>query len=443
MGSTRRKTLTEIKIIARDRGGRLLSNSYKNNRQKLKWECANNHTWYATFHDVSSSNSWCPKCSGKARLTISELKKIAKSKGGELLSKKIINSKTKLKWKCADGHTWQAQPTCIKNQGEWCPYCNSFPNEEKCRYILEFLLQTPFKKNRTFIGSRIELDGYSKKHDLAFEFQGIQHYEYKRYFHKDSTVFKRNQERDKEKERLCQESGIKLIVIPYFVTYQKGSLPEYIAAKLKELKIPLKKKLKDFSFRGFQKHISELNTLNRIAKQRGGKLLSQEYLGLHSKLQWQCGKGHKWFATPSNVKNNKSWCLKCSGSEKKTILQMQTIAKSKGGKCLSDKYINSHTKLLWECKKGHQFSASALHVINSKSWCRECSGTKPLTIEEMQTIALRRGGKCLSPEYKNCNTKLLWQCDAGHTWLATPLSVKHGKTWCLTCFRIRTASSKR
>ncbi|MCP4898302.1 MAG: hypothetical protein GY906_15115, partial [bacterium] len=39
-----------------------------------------------------------------------------------------------------------------------------------------------------------------------------------------------------------------------------------------------------------------------------------------------------------------------------------------GGKCLSDTYINTHTKLLWECKQGHQWEAKPSN-IKSGRWC--------------------------------------------------------------------------
>jgi len=32
---------------------------------------------------------------------------------------------------------------------------------------------------------------------------------------------------------------------------------------------------------------------------------------------------------------------------------MQQVAKKRGGKCLSEKYVNAKTKLEWECRKGH------------------------------------------------------------------------------------------
>ena len=32
---------------------------------------------------------------------------------------------------------------------------------------------------------------------------------------------------------------------------------------------------------------------------------------------------------------------------------MQDLAKKYNGRCLTKKYINVHTKLLWECEKGY------------------------------------------------------------------------------------------
>ena len=55
-----------------------------------------------------------------------------------------------------------------------------------------------------------------------------------------------------------------------------------------------------------------------------------------------------------------------------------------------------------------------------------------LTIEEMYEIAKARGGKCLSTKYVNSNTNLDWECAEGHQWSATPGNVKAGK-WCKVC----------
>jgi len=91
-----------------------------------------------------------------------------------------------------------------------------------------------------------------------------------------------------------------------------------------------------------------------------------------------------------------SWCPYCVGTAKLTIEEMHQIAKSRGGKCLSDKYINNATKLKWQCKKGHVWETIPMAVKRHKgtkgSWCPQCNGTIKLTIKEMRQIAKSRGG---------------------------------------------------
>jgi hypothetical protein len=45
-----------------------------------------------------------------------------------------------------------------------------------------------------------------------------------------------------------------------------------------------------------------------------------------------------------------------------TIEEMQEIAKSKGGECLSEKYVNAHSKLEWKCSRGHIWSATPSNI---------------------------------------------------------------------------------
>jgi hypothetical protein len=50
------------------------------------------------------------------------MQQLAQSKGGSCISTEYINSKKKLKWRCVNGHKWDATPHDIK-QGAWCPIC--------------------------------------------------------------------------------------------------------------------------------------------------------------------------------------------------------------------------------------------------------------------------------------------------------------------------------
>jgi len=128
-------------------------------------------------------------------------------------------------------------------------------------------------------------------------------------------------------------------------------------------------------------------------------------------------------------------------STKITIKDMQMIAMERGGKCLSLEYVNSQTKLLWECKAGHRWEAIPNNIKQGR-WCLECAGTKKLTLQDMQMIARERGGKCLSQKYVNTYRKLLWECREGHQWEALPNNIKKG-TWCRACYLLRRANQRK
>ena len=126
---------------------------------------------------------------------------------------------------------------------------------------------------------------------------------------------------------------------------------------------------------------------------------------------------------------------KLGNATRLTIDEMQALAKSREGKCLSKKYVNSSTNLKWQCSEGHIWKAMPMNIKVGK-WCPYCAGKLLLSIDEMRDIALERGGKCLSDKYINSRKKLIWECVEGHTWEATPNNVKRG-TWCPVCKRIK------
>lgn len=58
---------------------------------------------------------------------------------------------------------------------------------------------------------------------------------------------------------------------------------------------------------------------------------------------------------------------------------------------------------------------------------------RKVSIEECKQLAIERGGECLSKEYKNCYTKMLWKCEKGHEWQTNYTNILHKGTWCPTC----------
>ncbi len=112
-----------------------------------------------------------------------------------------------------------------------------------------------------------------------------------------------------------------------------------------------------------------------------------------------------------------------------TIEKMKHAAEKRDGKCLSTAYTNAKTKLLWECSKGHRWTALPHNITTYKSWCPECSGRKRRNIADMQVLAKAKNGQCLSTVFKGVDEKIEWQCGDGHRWFTRPDSIRRG-TWC-------------
>ena len=84
---------------------------------------------------------------------------------------------------------------------------------------------------------------------------------------------------------------------------------------------------------------------------------------------------------------------------KYTIQHMKRIALEKEGKCLSEEYFNDETKLKWMCSKGHTWDASYT-IVRQGGWCTQCAknDTGRGKLEELQQIAKQKGTKKKDPE---------------------------------------------
>jgi hypothetical protein len=118
-----------------------------------------------------------------------------------------------------------------------------------------------------------------------------------------------------------------------------------------------------------------VSKLKKIALEREGLFLSEVFINNKLPVKWQCKEGHQWKARTDNVLLGK-WCPKCGNLEKGqyrklNIEHCQEIAASRNGKCLSKKYKNCTTNLLWQCNKGHKWHQK-LQVIKRGHWCPHC-----------------------------------------------------------------------
>lgn len=103
--------------------------------------------------------------------------------------------------------------------------------------VLEQILDSSVQRNirPNFLrnhetGKNMELDCYNEEYSIAVEYNGVQHYKFPSVFYKTEEEFMNQVYRDRLKLQLCDESGVYLISIPYWVDMY-GSEEQHIKEK--------------------------------------------------------------------------------------------------------------------------------------------------------------------------------------------------------------------
>ncbi|MCX6707587.1 MAG: hypothetical protein NT001_05615 [Candidatus Woesearchaeota archaeon] len=207
----RKLTIEDVQKIALFNKGKCLSKSYKNNASKLEFVCKEGHRFLKSYAHLKYQ--WCPVCSKHKKKTIEDMHEFAKSRGLQCLSEKYVNNRGKLKWKCEDGHEWSS-PYDGLQQGKGCPICAFGKSERICRAYFEELFKEKFPKFKPVWlinsrGNRMELDGYCKNLNIAFEYQGMQHYKSLKIFNRCRNLATQKLD-DQLKKKLFKKKGVLL-----------------------------------------------------------------------------------------------------------------------------------------------------------------------------------------------------------------------------------------
>lgn len=381
----RRITIEDAQAHAKELGGLCLSEKYVNARTHLRWRCAEGHEWEAVPDSVMRAESWCPSCAGKKAYDLVDLQKIAEGYGGKLLSTEARGAHKLLKWRCADSHEWEATPSNVKNNGSWCPDCKYYKSEGLCRIAFEQIFQVPFPRKRpSWLLSKNgkRMELDGYNADLALAF------EYHGIQHFKTHMFG-STEADLEKRKQADHWKREKCA-------QKGvTLVEII-------------------------HRDDLSTLPHLILDR---------LPAMSALRAKVDPSLK--VDFSQHYDNVSLVRRASEA-----------AATRGGKLLSKTIKNGKDRIRLQCSEGHVWTTVFEKIVNEKTWCPKCAGNTPLSIKEMQIIAAERGGKCLSDVYDGSQKHLTWQCAEGHTWSARASHVKRG-SWCPKCGIANRARGRR
>jgi hypothetical protein len=363
--------IATMMVLARKRGGRCISTLYANTTVPLLWECASGHQWSAVPASIRKG-TWCPDCAGVRRLTLEQMKEMAKSRGGRCLSKCYRNGATKLMWRCSAGHEWNAAPLQIK-KGHWCPFC-----AHVAPLTLPLLQRTAAQKD----GWCLSLVYLNSSHPVRWKC-AIGH-EWLARAHSIRAgnwcpVCAHNQRlRIEEVRQIARERGGRCLS----TSYKNASTPLVWVCN--------------------QGH------------------------------QWRaCAASVK-----GGRRRKGSWCRECYNGrrrfhERRSITGMRELAIARGGACLSTEYLGSKFKLTWKCNYDHRWQAAPSYVVQG-SWCPVCARNQRLSLPFFWELAASRGGICLSEAYANERTSLLWRCARGHEWKAVPAKIKRG-SWCPIC----------
>lgn len=324
--------------------------------------------------------------------------------------------------------------------------------EEICRYYFESIFKTPFPSIRpnwllNEQGKRIEFDGYSEKFKIAFEHQGIQHYQKVEHF-QDDNRFEKLKHHDALKRKICKREGIILFQIPQlYKLLTPEELPNWLNENFRKAGI------EGYIARPLEINVDSIHRRDRIKQYRdvveakGGKLIADKFLSAHQKVRVVCKDGHEWETSFNSIKSD-HWCPYCAGQKGNFLKILKDHCKARGGRCLDTTWRGNTFKYTFECSEKHQWKAVSSNVLPRKSspkgsWCPRCHGNNEYSIEDIQKIAKKLGGKCLSNEYLGMNKKLDWECTEGHRWSATPSGAVHRGTWCPKCGRRKASKSKQ
>ena len=249
--------------------------------------------------------------------------------------------------------------------------------------MLERMIGVRFSKARpswllSNYGKRMELDGYAASLGLAFEYHGEQHYRFSPLFHASQQKFEERQKYDRWKRRVCQRRGITLLEIPYHLPRQR--LQSYLFDLLDRKGFGVfcdNKPIEIGDLRLGNQKIRD--SLRALAASKGGRLLSDFYIDADTKLFWRCKYGHEWNASPASIRRG-SWCGICGDKRSAikrahAIEEMKALGAKKGGLCLSDNYKNHKSRLRWRCAANHEWETQA-SVILGGHWCPKCQSLR-------------------------------------------------------------------
>ena len=444
--------------------------------RKVWWKCSKGHEWEAVINSRTGSGRGCPICANQKVLKgYNDLATIFPEFLPEWNYKKnkvspseiIARTGKKYWWICKLGHEYEASPL-DRFYGRGCSICNTERSTSIGEKTILYYIQQNYKGKiiPNFRDKKIknkEIDIFLPNLLIGVEYDGI-------YFHK-------NKLRDKEKDKICLENGIKIIHIAEskmedkieenYIYYNVNKFNNIEFAIHKLLNILFGKKEYDINISRdrikiynlidyYEKEKSLLNNYPEIAKEwhptKNGKL-QPEFVsyGSSKKVWWKCKLGHEYEAIIySRIRG--SGCPYCAGQK---VLEGYNDLKTKNPELAKEWHSTkngdlksemltyaSNKKVWWKCSKGHEWEASIYSRNNDGRGCPYCANQKVLKgYNDLKTKNSELAKEWhptknnnLTPNdvIPNSHKKVWWKCSKGHEWEAT-IGNRNRGTGCPKC----------
>lgn len=292
----KRFTYEEVYNYFKEQGCELLSNEYKNNKQKLEFICKCGNRDKKDFKEFKK-HPFCKKCSKVPRYTYEEVKRYFKENGCVLLSETYVNNRQLLKYQCSCGN-------------------------------ISFIRFDSFKR-----GTRCKQCGYKKVRET-------QNYSYEEVYN------------------IFQENNCLLLTKEYINNKQKL---EYICNCGNKSTITLDAFLRGVRCKecGIKKYSEarkhDYEYVKSIFEEKGCKLLSTEYINIHSKLHYICKCGNENWITLADFMNGHD-CRHC-GNRKISIFNKT-----------QRKYISGEEHPNWDHSKSKEEREKNRWLHEQKIW---------------------------------------------------------------------------
>lgn len=248
--SGRGKTTEEIQSIVKNKDVEIIS-EYKGNEKPISCKCRKcGNMWTTLPKTLITNGAGCPIC-GRRKANRSEMKsheqfvkEISVVNPNIEIIGEYIGAHKKIKCKCKiDGTIWYGYPSNLLNRSAGCPTCNTSRGENKMIKTLEkigiiYIRQHSFS-DCVYI-SKLKFDAFDIINNIAFEYNGEQHYYPVDFAGKGSDwaleQFELTRKRDVAKINYCNKNNIPMIIIPY---WEIDNMENYILNKLKELQLKI------------------------------------------------------------------------------------------------------------------------------------------------------------------------------------------------------------